>query len=82
VYGFYRVSCDSPKTLSGATTGERYHVTHGVARHSPLDLDGEALRMIDSLTALDRHVYREAQRLFARRVLELEPRLGRKMLCE
>ena len=33
------------------------------------------------VTTLDRHVYRAARRLFAKRVLEAEARLGRRILC-
>jgi hypothetical protein len=70
--------CDSKKSF----TGERYHVAHGVAHHSPRDLDQETLSIVDSLTSLDRHLYNAARRLFAKRVLEAEARLGRRILCE
>ncbi len=70
--------CDTPASF----TGGRYHVAHGVAHHSPLDLDQETLAAVDALTALDRHLINAARRRFARRVLEVEARLGRRILCE
>ena len=70
--------CDT----SSSFTGDRYHVAHGVAHHSPRDLDAATLSIVDSLTALDRHLYMAARRLFARRVVEVEARLGRRILCE
>ena len=70
--------CDTPSSFTGA----RYHVAHGLARHSPRDLDQETLAAIDALTALDRHLYNAARRRFAKRVLAVEARLGRRILCE
>ena len=77
--------CDSNASLAAEVVNkppERYHIAHGVHRHSPDDLDAATLRTVDALTALDRHVYKAARKIFFRDVSGVEARLGRKMLSD
>lgn len=70
--------CNCAKDM---TDSMHLHITHGVSKHSWVNLPPRLLRKIDALSVVDVELYKVAARQFLGRIAAEEQRLGAKFLC-